>query len=57
MTKHLNALVYITQKNDHANQNPIFQEFVTKVKKSGRVVFLIRWCSDIMSKIDEFTYF
>ena len=57
MTKHLNTLVYITQKNDYANQNAVFQEFVTKLKKSGMFVFLIQWCSDILSKIDEFTYF
>ena len=28
-------MVYITQKNDYANQNAVFQEFVTILKKSG----------------------
>ena len=49
MTKHLNILVYINQKNKYANQNAVLQEFVSKLKKSGMVVFLIRWCSDILS--------
>ena len=55
MTKLLNTLVYIIQKNDYANQNHVFQEFVTRLKKSG-IFFLIQWWSDILSKIDEFTY-
>ena len=57
MTKRLNTLVYIIQKNDYANQNHVFQEFVTKLKKSGMFFFSIQWWSDILSKIDEFTYF
>ena len=46
MTKRLNTLVfYIIQKNDYANQNHVFQEFVTRLKKSGMFFFnsMVEW--------------
>ena len=53
---HLLRSPWFISRPNYANQNAVL-EFVTKLKKSGISVLLIRWFNNNLSKFDESNYF